>query len=126
MVVASEFSLEFPDPDTHTTMRFQRERDRMIAAAQLPSKQLTGFSKDNKNVDRGNLLGQWEAVTLLVVSGNMSPAARRLALHLMFAVYIMGPHLGRYDPWADSRYAPVSTQEKIFSDMMPVFLPGSW
>lgn len=40
-------------------------------------------------------------VPSVIGSKNASPAAKRLAIQLTFAVYIVGPRLQIYDPWSD-------------------------
>jgi hypothetical protein len=41
----------------------------------------------------------WSSVPTVISSGRASPAAKRLALRLTFAVYIMGPQFTDSDPW---------------------------
>ncbi|KAH7880573.1 uncharacterized protein C8R40DRAFT_1080841 [Lentinula edodes] len=40
-------------------------------------------------------------VLFAISSPNTSPAAKRLAIQLLFAVYIVIPRLQSYDPWGD-------------------------
>ncbi|KAJ3788972.1 hypothetical protein GGU10DRAFT_372574 [Lentinula aff. detonsa] len=63
------------------SMRTQFEDDGLRAAAQLPE--------------------NWSLVPSAISSPKSSPAAKRLAIQLAFAVYIVGPRLQKYDPWND-------------------------
>jgi hypothetical protein len=48
---------------------------------------------------------QWQSVAGVIASDHASPAAKRLALRLMFAVYIIGPQFNDYNPWREIGYA---------------------
>lgn len=49
---------------------------------------------------------KWHKLALVVGSSNSSPAAKRIALCLLFAVYVIGPQLEvtKSDPWAYDRW----------------------
>jgi hypothetical protein len=62
---------------------------------------------------------KWQSVAAVIASDHASPAAKRLALRLTFAVYIMGPQIEDYDPWRESRYASIMT--RCQRNLIPVF-----
>ena len=47
---------------------------------------------------------KWQSMINIMASNNTSPATKRLALRLLFATYVMGPHLTGRIPWVDARY----------------------
>lgn len=71
------------DATSLETLTKHQEEISLRAALQLPQK--------------------WENVPCSICSPNVAPAAARLALHLTFAVYVVGPQLGAHDPWTDSK-----------------------
>ncbi|KAJ3899993.1 hypothetical protein F5879DRAFT_454719 [Lentinula edodes] len=77
-------------------MRTQLEDDGLRAAAQLPEK--------------------WSMVLFAISSPNTSPAAKRLAIQLLFAVYIVIPRLQSYDPWGDCDTPQATELVKILND----------
>lgn len=46
-------------------------------------------------------LDKWESVPAVIASEHASPAAKRLALRLNFASYVMVPQLKSCNPWVD-------------------------
>ncbi|PFH54608.1 hypothetical protein AMATHDRAFT_161 [Amanita thiersii Skay4041] len=58
----------------------------LLAAAQLP--------------------GRWSSVICVITSHSSSPAAKRIALRLLYAAYVLGGHLIQYDPWEASGLEP--------------------
>lgn len=85
------------------TMRIQLDDDGLRAAAQLPGlvylfEEAVGLTNDFSE--------KWPMVPPVIGSNHASPAAKRLAIQLTFAVYIVGPRLQNFDPWSDyDRYA---------------------
>ncbi|KAL0575982.1 hypothetical protein V5O48_005982 [Marasmius crinis-equi] len=67
------------EPSESVFIRRQREHDNLAAATQLPS--------------------SWMSVPSVLDSTYGSPAARRLALRLLFAVYTVGPWFSGNNPW---------------------------
>lgn len=41
----------------------------------------------------------WSSILSVITSHSTSPAAKTLALRLLFTVYVTGKHLNHYDPW---------------------------
>ncbi|KAJ3976328.1 hypothetical protein EV361DRAFT_884428 [Lentinula raphanica] len=77
-------------------MKVQLEDDGIRAAAQLPEK--------------------WSMVPSVISSAYTSPAAKRLAIQLAFAVYIVGPRLQESDPWIDCDTSKAVELSKILND----------
>lgn len=108
LTVAAGFSCEILVHESKF-MRSQREEDCVRASTQLP-----GVSHCRLfNTHTEALLERWQSLTDVMVSKTQSPAAIRLALRLLFAVYVMGPQLSGRQCWADLEYAdssnPVTT-----------------
>lgn len=76
------------DQGVSETIGLQKRHDSIRAATQLPDK--------------------WHKLALVVGSSNSSPAAKRIALCLLFAVYVIGPQLEatKSDPWAHDSPLP--------------------
>ncbi|KAG7099352.1 hypothetical protein E1B28_001208 [Marasmius oreades] len=64
-----------------TFLTRRREHDTLVAATQLPD--------------------DWSSVASVLDAPHSSPAARRLALRLLFAAFMVGPWLSGSDPWSD-------------------------
>ena len=61
---------------------------------------------------------KWQAVPGVISSERASPAAKRLALRMTFAVYIIGPQFSGYDPWKDGGCVnEIPYAISIFSDV---------
>jgi len=85
-------------PNTNSLM-FQQRHNYFLAAAQLPGESIyacrvliTRYSES------------WSHIFSTVTSQRSSPAAKRLAVHLLHAVYVLGSQLNNYDPWLTLRY----------------------
>lgn len=89
------------DATSLETLTKHQEEISLRAALQLPRKR----SFVNYRMSMAYVfVEKWENVPCSICSPNVSPAAARLALHLTFAVYVVGPQLGAHDPWTDSKY----------------------
>ncbi|KAI0936199.1 hypothetical protein AcV5_004396 [Taiwanofungus camphoratus] len=85
-VIASrrpDSSLPVPEEPSFVSLEKQKEGAALRAATQLPEK--------------------WNSIPNVIAAEHASPAARRLALHLVFGVYVVGPQLGNGDPWSSGR-----------------------
>ncbi|KAF8641068.1 hypothetical protein AX17_000712 [Amanita inopinata Kibby_2008] len=69
---------ELGTSDAHS-LACQRRENYALAAAQLPE--------------------SWSSLMLVIVSNNSSPAAKAVALHLLYTAYVLGNHLNDLDPW---------------------------
>lgn len=79
-------------------MKVQLDDDGLRAAAQLPGSEY--LSSEASGLTNG-FSEKWAMVPSVIGSKNASPAAKRLAIQLTFAAYIVGPQLQIYDPWSD-------------------------
>ncbi|KAF8642307.1 hypothetical protein AX16_009577 [Volvariella volvacea WC 439] len=73
-IIAANDFLPIEDQNIGPGIRSRKENDAIRAASQLPD--------------------DWDLMIRLLQSGNLSPASRRLALYLLFAVQVVGPQLG--------------------------------
>ncbi|RDB28824.1 hypothetical protein Hypma_015376 [Hypsizygus marmoreus] len=78
-------------------MRAQRDEDCIWAASQLPEK--------------------WKAMIGVPASNQASPAARRLAMRLLFAAYVMGPQLSERKFWISSETRPADIMDSMLSSL---------
>lgn len=87
-------------PKLHGALTDYRERDCVQAATQLPGILFSyGFGIQL------NFSDNWQSVISVVGSSKTSPAAKRLALRLVYAAYVLGPQLRGEYPWGHSVYA---------------------
>lgn len=47
---------------------------------------------------------KWESIVNMIASNNTSPGMKHLALHLLFAAYVLGSQLTGHNPWIEARY----------------------
>jgi hypothetical protein len=109
--VAAGFSLSVQAPFLEY-MRLHREEDAVRAAAQLPGirfRLTTLFGPEYMSPEK------WQSMINTVASNTTSPAARRLALRLLFGAYVMVPQLTGRSPWNDVRYVRTYSIQAKFS-----------
>lgn len=83
----------------HTILK-HRDESALHAASQLPREWFIMEIARSHMCPTDSL----EDTLTLVGSEHASPAAIRLALRLLYAVYVIGPQLGSGSPWTDNRY----------------------
>jgi hypothetical protein len=98
MVSSTGFHRECLLASIPQTLKRKRDEDGLWAASQLPGM----FNWSRRWLDSVSL-DKWQLVPSVLSSDHASPAAKRLALRLTFAVYIMGPEFTEYDPWSVAR-----------------------
>ncbi|KDR85134.1 hypothetical protein GALMADRAFT_324437 [Galerina marginata CBS 339.88] len=76
--------IDYPGPICQETIKLQKQDDAVHATSQLPE--------------------NWHDLKFVIGSHNFSPAAKRIALSLLFAVYVMGPQLTFFGSWQRPRY----------------------
>lgn len=97
--VAGGFCPPEPEKPSLLGLKAQSEDDKLLAAAQLPRKCIHVFIRISC------LTGcavKWITVPGVIASENASPAAKRLALRLTFASYVLAPQLKISDSWRDT------------------------
>jgi hypothetical protein len=85
-------------------LRRQSEDNNLRAAAQLPGKahrKHDGTSGVTESICMYAHTEKWQSVPGVISSELASPAAKRLALRLTFAIYVIRPQFVDCDPWYD-------------------------
>ncbi|KAF5390250.1 hypothetical protein D9757_002798 [Collybiopsis confluens] len=77
-------------------MKARFEDDGLRASAQLPGE--ATFEQED-SFPHICATEKWAQVPSVISSVNASPAAKRLAIRLTFAVYDLGPRLKKFNPW---------------------------
>ena len=92
-----------PQASASEAIQLQTRHDMIRASAQLPGNDLISPVRSFAN----KILDKWDDLRIVLGSDDFSPAARRLALSLMFAAYVMEAQLAGVQSrsWAECRYA---------------------
>lgn len=84
---------------TTNSVKFQQWHNYFLAAAQLPGESIYAC-----RVIITRYSESWSHTFSIITSQRSSPAAKKLAVHLLHAVYVLGSRLNNYDPWLSHRY----------------------